>query len=132
MFKKIDHVEIVTDDLDASLDFYSNVLGLKRKITQRVERSILGVPMDIVMLEIGNGFVELISYDGATPGPRPEGENLGVRMMALEVEDMDETLAYLKTKGVEPTWGPRIQEGEYARVEITDPQGNRIELRHWY
>ena len=132
MFKKIDHVEIVTDDLEASVNFYSNVLGLKKKITQRVERSILGVPIDIVMLEIGNGFVELISYDGATPGPRPEGEHLGIRMMALEVEDMDEMLTYLKTKGVEPTWGPRIQDGEYARAEITDPHGNRIELRHWY
>ena len=132
MFKKIDHVEIITEDLQASLDFYSNVLGLKTKTTQRVEQSILGVPMDIVMLEVGDGCVELISYDGGNPGARPEGENLGIRMMALEVDDMDETLAYLKEHGVEPTWGPRVQEGWYARAEITDPHGNRIELRHWH
>jgi glyoxylase I family protein len=132
MFKKLDHVEIITDDMEGSLNFYSNVLGLKTKTTQRVEQSILGVPMDIVMLEVGDGCVELISYDGARPGDRPEGENLGIRMMALEVDDMDETLAYLNEHGIEPTWGPRIQEGWYARAEITDPHGNRIELRHWY
>ena len=57
-------------------------------------------------------------------------QTLGYRMMALEVEDMDRALALLKTKGVEPSWGP-VRRPTYARAEIRDPDGNSIELRHW-
>jgi hypothetical protein len=50
--------------------------------------------------------------------------------MALEVENMDRALAVLKEKGIEPAWGP-IRRPAYARAEISDPEGNRIELREW-
>ncbi len=43
---------------------------------------------------------------------------------------MKEALAYLQTKGVEPVWGPNYRD-TYARAEIADPNGYRIELRHW-
>ena len=33
MFKKIDHVEIVTNDLDRTVDFYTNMLGFNTKLT---------------------------------------------------------------------------------------------------
>ena len=35
---------------------------------------------------------------GLPVAPEPAMEHLGYRMMALEVDDMEETLAYLKTK----------------------------------
>ncbi len=132
MFKKIDHVEIITDDLERSVDFYTNVLGFTHKLRQHIERSTLGVPIDVVLLDLGGTAVELISYLGATVAPSPMGEQLGYRMMALEVEDMDRALDYLRTKGIEPSWGPRVTEGHYARAEIRDPDGHRIELRQWF
>jgi hypothetical protein len=52
-------------------------------------------------------------------------------MMAIEVDDMKEALAYLKTKGVDAVWGPVFRD-TYARAEICDPNGYRIELRHWF
>ena len=96
MFKKIDHVEIITDDLERSVDFYTNVLGFTHKLRQCIERSTLGVPIDVVLLDLGGTAVELISYIGATVAPSPTGEQLGYRMMALEVEDMDKALDYLR------------------------------------
>jgi catechol 2,3-dioxygenase-like lactoylglutathione lyase family enzyme len=132
MFKKIDHVEIITDDLERSVDFYTKVLGFTPKLRQHIERSTLGVPIDIVMLDLGGTAVELISYTGHIVAPSPTDEHLGYRMMALEVEDMDQTLEYLRTKGIEPSWGPRVTEGHYARAEIRDPHGHRIELRQWF
>jgi hypothetical protein len=51
-------------------------------------------------------------------------------MMALEVDDMQQALDYLKKKGIEATWGP-ITRPSYARAEIRDPDGNAIELRQW-
>ncbi len=131
MFKKIDHVEIVTDQPDRTVEFYTGILGFKIKSRDRIERSSLGVPMDLVYLDLGGTVVELISYAGAAVAPAPREEHLGYRGMALEVEDMQKTVAYLKTKGIEIVWGPIVRE-KYARAEICDPNGYRIELRQWF
>ena len=39
MFKRIDHVEIVTDQLDRTVQFYTDVLGFTVKARDRIERS---------------------------------------------------------------------------------------------
>ncbi len=132
MFKKIDHVEIVTHDLDRTVNFYTDVLGFKMKLTQRIDPSSLGVPINIVYLQLGGSAVELISYEGAAIAPAPTGEQLGYRMMAIEVDDMDKAVAFLRAKGVEISWGLRVFENRYARAEIRDPNGYRIELRQWF
>jgi hypothetical protein len=44
---------------------------------------------------------------------------------------MENALDYLKTKGIECSWGPRVRE-RYARAEIRDPNGHSIELRQWF
>src|SRR5215813_5384454 len=131
MFKRIDHVEIVTDQLDRTVQFYTDMLGFCVKATDRIEQSGLGVPIDLVYLDLGGTVVELISYKAASIDPAPEKEHLGYRMMALEVDDMQETTDYLSTKGVEIVWGPRVRE-TYSRAEICDPNGYRIELRQWF
>ena len=68
---------------------------------------------------------------GVTVDPAPQTEHLGYRMMALEVDDMEKTADYLRTKGVDIVWGPRVRE-TYSRAEICDPNGYHIELRQWF
>jgi catechol 2,3-dioxygenase-like lactoylglutathione lyase family enzyme len=131
MFKRIDHVEIVTNQLDRTVQFYTEVLGFAVKSRDRIERSGLGVPIDLVYLDLGGTVVELISYDGALVDPAPQTEHLGYRMIALEVDDMQRTTEYLKTKGVDIVWGPKVRE-TYSRAEICDPNGYPIELRQWF
>ena len=131
MFKRIDHVEIVTDRLDRTVKFYTDVLGFTVRTRDRIDRSGLGVPIDLVYLDLGGTTIELIRYDGAAVDPAPQSEHLGYRMIALEVDDMQKTVDYLRTKGVDIVWGPRVRE-TYSRAEICDPNGYRIELRHWY
>jgi catechol 2,3-dioxygenase-like lactoylglutathione lyase family enzyme len=131
MFKKIDHAEIVTEQLDRAVQFYTDVLGFKVRVKERIDRSSLGVSLDLVYLDLGGTAIELIAYGGPV-APAPTQEHLGYRMMALEVTDMQTTIDYLKTKNVPVTWGPRVREGEYARAEIRDPDGHSIELRHWF
>jgi glyoxylase I family protein len=99
MFKRIDHVEIVTDRLDRTVQFYTDVLGFTVKARDRIERSGLGVPIDLVYLDLGGTVVELISYEGTAVDPAPQTEHLGYRMIALEVDDMQKTADYLRTKG---------------------------------
>ena len=54
-------------------------------------------------------------------------------MIALEVDDMQNATDYLRTKGVDIVWGPRVRE-TYSRAEICDPNGYHIELRlrQWF
>lgn len=131
MFKRIDHVELTVDDPDEAIAFYTTVLGFKVKSRDRIERSALGVPLNLVYLDLGGTLIEVIHYEGMKVAPAPQGDHLGYGIIALEVEDMQKALDYLKTKGVECTWGPRTRE-RYARAEIRDPNGHSIELRQWF
>ena len=101
------------------------------KARDRIERSGLGVPIDLVYLDLGGTVVELISYEGVTVDPAPQHEHLGYRMIALEVDNMQKAADYLRTKSVDIVWGPRVRE-TYSRAEICDPNGYHIELRQWF
>ena len=129
MFKRIDHIELLTAQPERAIDFYTGVLGFKVRARDRVANTPLG-PLELAYLDLGGTTVELMSYPDAKLARNSAQESLGYRMMALEVEDMDRALALLKTRGVEPSWGP-IRRPSYARAEIRDPDGNAIELRQW-
>ena len=129
MFKRIDHIELLTSQPERAVEFYTGILGFKVRSRDRVPQTPMG-PLDLVYLELGGTTVELMCYPEATIEKRALGEWLGYRMMALEVEDMDRALTLLKSKGVEPSWGP-VKRPSYARAEIRDPDGNGIELRQW-
>jgi glyoxylase I family protein len=130
MFKKIDHIEIVTNELEKSAEFYSGVLGFRTKFRDRVPLPDGSGSIDIEYLDLGGTAIELLTYHGVPAAPATQELQLGYRMMALEVDDLKKTLAYLQTKGIEPVWGP-IFRGTYARAEICDPNGYHIELRQW-
>jgi catechol 2,3-dioxygenase-like lactoylglutathione lyase family enzyme len=130
VFKRIDHIEIVTDKPEATERFYAEVLGFTVGARDRIERPD-GSVLNIAYLGLGGTTVELMAYEGVEVAPQPALEHLGYRMMAIEVEDMKGALAYLETKGVEAVWGPVFRDN-YARAEIRDPNGYHIELRHWF
>lgn len=129
MFKRIDHIELLTAHPQRAIEFYTGVLGFKVRARDRVPQTPLG-PLDLVYLELGGTTVELMCYPDTTLGKRVLEERLGYRMMAVEVEDMDGALVLLKARGIEPSWGP-VRRPAYARAEIRDPDGNPIELRQW-
>jgi len=131
MFKRIDHVEIVTDQPERTVEFYTEVLGFRVKARDRIERAGSGTALNLVYLDLGGTVVELISYEGVAVEPAPQKEHLGYRMIALEVDDMQKTADYLKEKGVDIVWGP-VFRPTYARAEICDPNGYHIELRQWF
>jgi glyoxylase I family protein len=126
MIKRIDHVEIVPRDFARSLAFYMDVLGFKEKMRQRIDRPPLA---EIVFLALNDTMIELMDVSEPEPAPKTSYHE-GYRMMALEVDDMDETIAYLRSKGIELTKGPMLT-GRSKRAEIVDPDGLPIELRQW-
>jgi glyoxylase I family protein len=126
VFIRIDHVEIVPADFDRSLAFYTDILGFTVRERLTVERPPL---RDIVFLELGSTVLELLDFDRPAP-PSREAPQVGYRMMALEVKEMQEALAYLAEKGIEPSAPPLATAGGW-RAEIRDPDGLPIELRQW-
>jgi glyoxylase I family protein len=126
MFKRIDHVEIAPSDLERSIAFYSDVLGFELK-----ERIPIGSPVlkQVVYLGLGDTTLELLDY--ADPAPRDDSIRVGYRLMALEVDDMAESLAFLAERGVEPSQPAMDVGGGSWRAEIMDPDGLSIELRQW-
>ena len=128
MFKRIDHIEVVPSDLEASVDFYTRVLGFKLKERMKID----GYPplRQVVYIQLGDTVLEFVDYDGPEPAP-PAAPRVGYRALALEVDSMDETIADLAKKGVRPTMGPFDTGGGSLRAEIVDPDGLPIELRQW-
>ena len=124
MFKRIDHVEIVTDQPERTEVFYTDVLGFSVKARDHVDLPG-GAAVNLTYLDLGGTVAELVSYEGLPVDPAPPLEHLGYRMIALEVDDMNATAEYLKGKGVDIVWGPMVR-------EISDPNGYRIELRQWF
>ena len=131
MFKRIDHIELLTAAPQQTVAFYSGVLGFRERERMRIPETPFG-PLDLVYLELGGTTVEVMCYPEAKSiPPRNTEQQLGWQCLALEVDDMDDALAMLKGKGVEAAWGP-VKRADYARAEIRDPDGNPIELRQWY
>lgn len=125
MFRRIDHIEITPVDFDRSISFYTDVLGFKGR--SRITVDVHPI-RDIIFLELGDTTLELLDIEGAADLPS-DGPYVGYRMMAIEVENMDEALAYLEGKGVRASLEPRETGGGSRRAEIKDPDGFSIELR---
>jgi glyoxylase I family protein len=131
VFKRIDHIEIVTERPEETAAFYTDVLGFRIKSRERIELPDGKAAVNLIYLDLGGSVVELVTYEGIQVDPQPQLEHLGYRMIAVEVEDMQRAADYLKTKGVDIVWGPMATD-TYARAEIRDPNGYGIELRQWF
>jgi glyoxylase I family protein len=130
MFKRIDHIELLTAAPERIVGFYTERLGFRERERLRIPQTPSG-PLDLIYLELGGTTIEVMCYPEAKAIPARSGElRLGWQCLALEVEDMDDALATLKRSGIEPAWGP-LKRPDYARAEIRDPDGNPIELRQW-
>ena len=70
MFKRVDHVEIVSVSAERTIDFYVNILGFRIKSRTEVKMA----PMkEVIFLELGDTTIEVISVDN----PKPKTEDLG-------------------------------------------------------
>ena len=127
MFTRIDHVEIIPSDFDRAIDFYSEVLDFTLLDRYQVDKPPL---KEIAYLKLGDTVLELMSVIKPQPITKDEWQ-VGYKRIALEVDDMESAVDYLRTKGIEITWGP-INLGTSIRAEFEDPDGLSIELRQWF
>jgi len=98
MFKGVDHVVIAVKDLDAAVGRYEAIYGMP--VSERREAPLAGMKM--AFFRFADSFVELVSNIDDT-GPiakRLAERGEGVHLIAMQVDDLDATLADLRGKGV--------------------------------
>ncbi len=114
----LDHAGVLVADLERSVRFYCDVLGLAE-----ATRFELGAET-LVFLVAGEGFVELVQGDGFA------ARGGVVDHLALRVPDLDAALQRLRERDVplldnEPVAVPQL----HARIAFAlGPDGERIEL----
>ena len=98
MFTRVDHIGVAVEDLDAALELYERDYGMK--LVHRETVTEQGV--EAVLLDVGENHVELLA---ATGPDTPVGKFLakkgpGMHHVAYQVQDIEATLAALKSAGL--------------------------------
>ena len=118
----VDFVSLPTQDLEAAMDFYGNVLGLPRStVWQRPGEDPVGAEF-----ETGTVTIALIASEalGVTFQPHQVP-------VALRVDDVEAARAELESRGVEFK-GETIDSGVCHQALFEDPDGNVLDLHHRY
>jgi methylmalonyl-CoA/ethylmalonyl-CoA epimerase len=95
---KIDHLGIATKDIAEAMKFWGDALGLENMHTEEVaEQKVL-----TAMLPIGDTRIELLEPTSADSPISKflEKRGGGIHHIAVEVENIEESLAKLKTQGI--------------------------------
>ena len=114
--RRINHVSVNAEDLDASVEFYIDVFGARRLATPD-----FGFP--VAWLAIGESQLHLFQADGA---PRSQHH------FALTVADLEPVYRRAEARGAFEfeTFGNHLIElpGGVVQTYLRDPSGNLIEL----
>lgn len=121
---RIHHIAVICSDYQKSKHFYTEVLGLR--VVQEIYRKARNsYKLD---LEVAGQYqIELFSFPN--PPARPSGpEAAGLRHLAFEVDNVEDAVAWLNSKGVnaEP-----IRTDEFTGKRFTffaDPDGLPLEF----
>ncbi|EOD01129.1 methylmalonyl-CoA epimerase [Caldisalinibacter kiritimatiensis] len=98
MVKKVDHIGIAVKDLEETLKFYKDVLGMELEGTEIVEEQ----KVKVAFLPIGDTEIELLeSTDKEGPIARYiEKRGEGIQHIAYRVDDIEKAIEEMKAKGI--------------------------------
>jgi methylmalonyl-CoA/ethylmalonyl-CoA epimerase len=95
--RKIDHVAVAVNDIDAALAKYKEIFGLEG----RERETVASQKTEAALLPIGESNIELISPKGNEGLAKfLEKRGPGLHHIAIEVEGIENALALLKAMGV--------------------------------
>ena len=140
----MNHTGFVVSNMDRSLEFYRDLLGLKEERNQILEgefiSELVGYPdARLHIIYLGSGdmrhSVELIQYlnPAGTPAAMPERHQVGASHLGVIVDDLDAFYAELSSRGVRFVSPPTIRPGAVYPMAskgcyMQDPDGNWLEL----
>lgn len=119
--KKLLHTRMRVSDMDQTIAFYRDVLGL-----EVLERKTSPRGSHLAFLRVPNSdeLIELCSFPPS--GPVKVQEDLV--HLAFQVENLDETITALNEQGVKITDGPTATSSGSRFVFIDAPDGYEVEL----
>ncbi|MCH8124821.1 methylmalonyl-CoA epimerase [candidate division KSB1 bacterium] len=99
MIKKIDHIAIAVHDLDSSLKFYTDVLGLQNAGIEEIADQ----KVRLAMLPIGDTHIELLepTTEDSPIAKFLEKKGEGMHHIAFRVENLAGELIRMEEMGVE-------------------------------
>ncbi|MBI3805704.1 MAG: VOC family protein [Nitrospirae bacterium] len=121
MIKRLLHTRLRVSDLDETIRFFTEILGLK--IAERHE-SPRGSKLAFLVIPGGLEEIELCEFKQS--GPVQVQEDLV--HLAFEVDNLDMMLVYLQSKGVPVTEGPVVSSSGSRFAFIEAPDRYEIEL----
>jgi methylmalonyl-CoA/ethylmalonyl-CoA epimerase len=127
--KHIHHIAILVENLDTSLSFWQDILGLiPSKVTEIPEESAR-----IAFFPLGESEVELVQPTSADSGLSRylEKRGPGMHHLCLEVTDLSALLVHLRANGIQLINDePKIGEGGklYAFIHPKSANGVLMEL----
>lgn len=118
---KLLHTRMRVSDMEQTIAFYSNVLGL-----DVIERKTSPRGSQLAFLKVPNSdeLIELTSFPPS--GPVKVQEDLV--HLAFQVDSLDDTIAALTAKGITITDGPTQTSSGSRFLFIDAPDGYEIEL----
>jgi len=119
--KKLLHTRMRVSDMDQTIAFYKDVLGL-----EVLERKTSPRGSHLAFLKVPNSeeLIELCSFPPS--GPVKVQEDLV--HLAFEVDNLDETIRTLEAKRIKITDGPTRSSSGSRFIFIDAPDGYEIEL----
>jgi methylmalonyl-CoA/ethylmalonyl-CoA epimerase len=98
VFGRIDHIGVAVEDLDGAVTLYRDQLGMREQHRETVEEQ--GV--EAVLLEIGDGHVELLSPLGpeTAVGRFLDKNGPGLHHVAYQTDDIDSALESVRAAGL--------------------------------
>ncbi len=98
-FSRVHHVAYIVRDIDESLTFYRDTLGLPVGLLLPIESD----EVIVAFLEIGETKIELVQPTSTTTGVARflEKKGEGFHHVCFETPDVDATLADLRSRGIE-------------------------------
>ena len=119
--KKLLHTRMRVSDMEQTIRFYTDVLGL-----EVLERKVSPRGSHLAFLKVPNseGLIELTSFPPS--GPVRVQEDLV--HLAFQVESLDDAIASLSAKGVKVTDGPTQSSSGSRFIFIDAPDGYEVEL----
>src|SRR6185437_5455711 len=122
VLEKIFYTSVLVTDQDKALDFYTNVLGLEK----RVENPTPDGPRFLTVGVNGDDF-QLVLWPG-TPGEAQPAMGRPPASITIETDDVHKTVGELKSRGVEFVSDVVEFRGLYL-AQFRDPDGNLLQLR---
>jgi methylmalonyl-CoA/ethylmalonyl-CoA epimerase len=126
MIKKVSHIGIAVNNLDEIMKVYQEQLGLKVEEIEEVEDQ----KVRVAMIPVGESRIELLesTHPEGPIAKSIERRGEGLHHIALEVDNIEETLEDLKKAGVRLIdEKPRIGAGG-AKIAFIHPKTPRILL----